>query len=172
MATLATWFDRILTPGARPQEAPGGVRVHAAIPGSGDLGANPYRVRPYPNEDVYFWVKRIDNSRVLRQSDPQARQACWRMVSIACLVLFLLAGAMLPKVHGRLAGYQIDAMAREREQLNSERQVLEAEEARLLSPARLEELARIQQFVDPAPERVIQLPPQADESVAMRVEGR
>lgn len=171
MATLATWFDRFLAPVARPQDASAGDRSRAGGYSEPAAG-NPYRVRSYPNEDVYFWVKRIDNSRVLRQSDPQARQACWRMVSIACLALFLLGGVMLPKVYGVLAGYQIDSMAREREQLNNERQLLEADEARLLNPARLEELARIQQFVDPSPEKVIQLSPHAGEAVAMRAEGR
>jgi cell division protein FtsL len=175
MASLATWFDRILGPETRPQAARGGGggAGHAVAVGAGEPGGeNPYRVRAFPNDDVYFYVKRIDNSRVLRQSDPRARQMCVRMVCITCLVLFFLAGALLPKVYGTLAGYRIDAMARERERLNSERRLLELEEARLLSPARLEELARIQRFVDPAPEKIIQLPPQADEAVALRAEGR
>jgi hypothetical protein len=38
---------------------------------------------------------------------------------------------------------------------------LELEEAALLNPARLEELARIQQFVDPPAARVIYLDPKA-----------
>jgi hypothetical protein len=35
------------------------------------------RVRAFANEDIYFFVKRIDNSRVVRQADPMARGICW-----------------------------------------------------------------------------------------------
>ena len=175
MATLATWYDRILGGGPHPREAGagdhGGGRVRTAA-GVDEPGGNPYRVRDYPNEDVLFWIKRIDNSRVLRQSNPQARQACWRIVSAACLALFLFVGVLLPKAYGVLAGYQIDTLERERDRLLIDQQTLEAEEAKLLSPQRLEELARIQEFVDPPPDKVIHLSPQADQSLALRVDGR
>ncbi|MGH9673179.1 MAG: hypothetical protein ACRD44_08355, partial [Bryobacteraceae bacterium] len=109
---------------------------------------------------------------VLRQSNPLARRACWRIVGAACLALLFSVSVLLPKAYGVLAGYQIDALEREREQLMTDQQTLEAEEARMLSPERLEELARIQEFVDPSPEKVIHLSTQGDESVALRADGR
>ena len=52
-----------------------------------------------------------------------------------------------------MAGYKIEALRQERQRLELDRAALELAEAKLLSPARLEQLARMQRFVDPAPER-------------------
>ncbi|MGH9671714.1 MAG: hypothetical protein ACRD44_00910, partial [Bryobacteraceae bacterium] len=61
---MATWYDRVLGGGSRAQESgaggESGGRVAAA---DGEPGSHPYRVRTYPNEDVFLFVKRIDNSR-------------------------------------------------------------------------------------------------------------
>ena len=51
-----------------------------------------------------------------------------------------------------MAGYRLEALHQEKQRLELDRSALELEEAKLLSPARLEELARMQRFVDPAPE--------------------
>ena len=48
----------------------------------------------------------------------------------------------------------------------AERASLDLEEARLLSPEKLEELAASQEFIDPAPDQVVYLPPPADGSLA------
>jgi cell division protein FtsL len=51
----------------------------------------------------------------------------------------------------------MEALRQERQRLELDRAALELEETKLLSPARLERLARIQRFVDPAPEAVVYL---------------
>ena len=56
-----------------------------------------------------------------------------------------------------MAGYKMEALRQERQRLELDRASLELEETKLLSPARLEELARMQRFVDPAPEAVVYL---------------
>jgi len=173
MATLATWYDRVLGGGSRTREAGAGGDSGGRVTTAADEpGSHPYRVRAYPNEDVFLFLKRIDNSRVLRQSNPLARRAYWRIVGAACLALLLSVSVLLPRAYGVLAGYQIHGLERERDQLMIDQQTLEAEEARMLSPERLEELARIQEFVDPPPEKVFHLSTQADESVALRADGR
>ena len=56
-----------------------------------------------------------------------------------------------------MAGYRLEALHQEKQRLELDRSALELQETKLLSPARLEELARIQRFVDPAPENVVYL---------------
>jgi len=158
MATLATWYDRIFHARTMPQATDSAVRG-----GTDDL----YRLRAIPNEDIYFWVKPVDNSGVMAQADPQSVGACWRFIGASLLAVLLLVGMLVPAAYNLLAGYQVHTLERQREKLLRERAELELEEAQLLSPERLAELARIQQFVDPAPASVVQLSPQADGSLAM-----
>jgi hypothetical protein len=114
-------------------------------------------LRAIANEDIFFFVKDIDNSRVVRESDPQARTACWKLILSAGAAAVLLIGVLLPSAYGLLAGYQIQSLRAGQQRLTTERSALELEEAKLLSPARLEELARIQSFVDPGPQKVVYL---------------
>jgi hypothetical protein len=163
MATLATYFrkddaviyyEEALTP-PRPRRT--------AQP------ADPYRLRALPNEDVYFFCKRIDNSRILKQKDPRAARECWSAIGAFAVLAILLAGALAPSVWGTFAGYQLQALKQERQRLIDERSTLEVAEASLLSPARLERLARAQRLLEPVAGQVIHLEPSADGSMAMNL---
>ena len=66
MATLANFFGWIV--GSKAFE---NASTHAAT-----AAADPYVLRAIPNEDIYFFVKDINNARVVRASDPQSRTAC------------------------------------------------------------------------------------------------
>ena len=77
---------------------------------------------------------------------PQARASCWKLIASAGAAAVLLIGILLPSAYGLLAGYQIQSLKQEQSRLMTERSALELEEAKLLSPARLEELARSQSF--------------------------
>ena len=114
-------------------------------------------VRAFPNEDIYFFVKRIDNSRVVREADPQARKACWQLIGSLAVAVVLLILVLMPSAYGLLFGYQVQSLRQERQRLVTEQASLEVQESRLVSPARMEELAREQQFVDPAPQKVVYL---------------
>ncbi|HEV2202521.1 MAG TPA: hypothetical protein VGR73_22110 [Bryobacteraceae bacterium] len=124
-------------------------------------------VRSFANEDIYFHVKRIDNSRVVRQADPKARGVCWKMIGSVAAAALLLIGVLLPSAYGLLAGYQIQALKEESKRLSNEQASLELEEAALLSPARMEQLAREQQFTDPEPQKVVYLDSTHGAAVAM-----
>lgn len=150
MATLATFISRIFSPAA-DREVPAAHSLEAPE----DL----YLVRAFPNEDVFFMVKPIDNSRVVREADPVAPKRCWKMIAAGGAAVALLVLLLVPSAYNRLTGYQIQSLLAEREKLLQERGLLEVEEARLLSPERLEELARAQELIDPAPGSVIYLPP-------------
>jgi hypothetical protein len=121
------------------------------------LEENRFQIPQFPNEDVYLYVKHIDNSRVLREADPAARKACWRLIGSSFAFAVLVIGLLLPSVNRLMAGYKMEALRQERQHLELDRASLELAETKLLSPARLEELARIQRFVDPAPEAVVYL---------------
>ncbi len=147
MATLATVCSRIFT----------GETVRSATSSGVHRAARAVSVRAFANEDIYFFVKRIDNSRVVRQTDPQAGGVCWKMIGSVGAAALLLIGVLLPSAYGLLAGYQIQSLRGEAQRLASEQASLELQEAKLVSPARMEQLARQQQFIDPEPEKVVHL---------------
>jgi hypothetical protein len=157
MATLATLYNRIL--GAKAYES--------AYSATSRAVEDPYALRVIANEDIYFFVKDINNARVVRESDPRARTNCWKLIGTAGATAVLLIGVLLPSAYGLLAGYQVESLKQEQSHLTAERNSLELEEARLLSPARLEELARNQAFVDPGPHTVVYLDGKG--SIAMNV---
>ena len=70
MATLATYFRRPEMMVYAETQAP----THAAAV---RVEASPYVLRSLPYEDVFFFSKKIDNSRVVKEADPRARGACW-----------------------------------------------------------------------------------------------
>ncbi len=157
MATMAHIFNRLWM--RQDAESDAADRANAR--------SGACRLRPLPNEDVYFFVKRIDNSRVIREADPAASRVCWRTIAVACAAAVIVIGILLPHAWGVIAGYQIQSLKAEEQRLKSEFSVVQAEEARLLRPERLEELARQQRFVEPTPDRVHYLPAQADGTVAL-----
>ena len=91
MATLATVCSRLfIKEAARSASAP---RPKAIAP-----------LRAFANEDICFFVKRIDNSRVVRQIDPQSRGVCWKTIGTVGAAALLLIGVLLPNAYGLLAG--------------------------------------------------------------------
>jgi hypothetical protein len=145
MATLADVWSRMFAQGLeRAAEAARG-------------GDSSVRLRAFANEDILFYVKRIDNSRVVRAADPAARGRCWKLISSVVGAAVLLIGVLLPSAYGLMAGYQIQSLRREAQHLATDQSSLELREAQLLSPQRMQELARQQQFADPAPARVLYL---------------
>jgi len=126
---------------------------------------SPYALRALPNEDVFFYSKTIDNSRVVREAGPRSRTE-WSAIGAACLVAALLVSMLVPSVGSIMAGYKLQALKQEHQRLLDEQSVLELAEARLLNPARLEQLAKDQQLVAPAPGQVIHLDPKNSGSLA------
>jgi hypothetical protein len=125
-----------------------------------------FKLRSLPNEDVYFFVKRIDNSRVVKQADPRTRARDWKVIGGASFAAAALIGVLLPSAYGLLAGYQLNQLQQEHQRLMTERARLELEEAKLVSAERLQQLAAMQEFVDPAPEKTVYLP-RSDNALAL-----
>ena len=121
-----------------------------------------------PMKTFIFYVKRIDNSRVVRQTDPQAGGVCWKMIGSVAAAAVLLIGVLLPSAYGLLAGYQIQSLrGKSPSGWPTSRRRWSCRKRSLLSPARMEELAREQQFIDPEPEKVVYLDSTHGAAVAM-----
>jgi hypothetical protein len=151
--TVATLVERLFGPSLEREQKASPVDASVRVPA-------------FANEDIYFHVKRIDNSGVVRQSDPKARGTCWKLIGSVGAAVLLLIGVLLPSAYGLLAGYQIQALRQESQKLENEQASLELQEVQLLSPARMEELARMQQFIDPPSQKVVYLESKAG-SLAM-----
>ena len=119
--------------------------------------ADAFLLRPLPNDGIYFYSKKIDNSRIIRQADPEARGECWSAVGAAAVLLMLGASIIAPHVGSVLAGYKLEALKQERQSLINQKRDLEVKEAGLLSPARLNDLARVRSLGSPGSEQVIHL---------------
>jgi hypothetical protein len=156
MATLATFFKRS---DAVAVSADRTTRVRAQ--------SDPFRLRALPNDDVYFYSKRIDNSRVVRQADPAARGECWSAVGAAGILLMLGASIIAPHVASVLAGYKLESLKAERQTLIDQKRELDVREAGMLSPERLNDLAKARNLTSPAADQIIHLDnPSADGTFA------
>jgi hypothetical protein len=159
MATLPAFSFRRTEPPARSESAGRPAPLRAA--------RDQFLLRPLPYEDVFFYCKKIDNSRLVREADPQARGACWSAIGAACVAVLLLAVLLAPSVAGTFAGYRLESLRAEERRLLTEQRVLDLQEAGLLRPDRLEKLAKRQNLVTPASGQVVHLEGKGDAAVAM-----
>ena len=143
MASFATFVNRFVGVGELA-DAPPAVWTRAESP----------RLRPIANEDVYLFVKRIDNSTVERAIDPAARRARSHSVLVGFAAAVLVIAGLVPVAYNTLAGFTLQNLRQDQEQLKQQRTALEASEASLLSYDRLEKLAVSLGMVDPVPQQV------------------
>jgi hypothetical protein len=157
MATLATQFGKFF---AREDEHADAAFVPART------SEAETRVRPFANEDIYFFVKHINNGTIIRQADPAAERASWSMIGAAAAAAVVAIVMLMPKGYGVLAGYEIQALRQEHTRLAADRARLEVQEAALMSPERMAVLAKQQQYVDPPSDHVVYLETASDTQVA------
>jgi hypothetical protein len=164
MATLATHIrDTSARRSSHLTRSEGGYANTAAV----ETQADPCLLRALPNDAIYFYSKKIDNSRIVRQADPEARGECWSAVGAAAVLLMLGASIIAPHVGSVLAGYKLETLKQERQSLIDQKRDLEVKEAGLLSPERLNGLARVRSLGSPAADQVIHLDtPSVDGSFA------
>lgn len=159
MATLPAFLTRT--------ETPARIAVPAVRLDSARAERDPFQLRALPHEDVFFYCKKIDNSRLVREADPRAGSACWKVIGAAGLVLALFTGVLAPRVANTVAGYKLEALRVEAQTLADERRTLELEEAQRLSPERLDKLAQGQNLVTPTASQVVHLENKGEGKVAM-----
>jgi hypothetical protein len=135
--------------------------IPAAAPLGPQPARDPFQLRALPFEDVYFRPKKMDNSKLIREADPRAGGACWKVIGAACVTL------LSPSVANTVAGYKLESLRTEAQKLADERRGLELQEAQLLSPDRLDRLARGRHLVTPSASQVVRLDNPGDSKVAM-----
>jgi hypothetical protein len=167
MGTLATLFKRTeFIPVADEPAAQGRSRHQAVRQLAAPQHRDDFELRALPNDDVYFYCKRIDNSRLVRQADPAAKGQCWSAIGATCAVAALFGAMMAPKAATVLAGYKVQELKQERAGLIEERRALEVEEARILSPSNMGELAVRQKLTSPRSGQIVHLQPRGEGAVA------
>jgi hypothetical protein len=160
MATLPAFLKKNEAPAASPLGADAATRRMRAV-------RDPFQLRALPHEHLFLYNKRIDNSRLVREADPKSRGACWSAIGAACVLGVLLTSAFAPSVATTIAGYKLESLRLEERRLVEERRTLDLQEAQLLSPARLDQLARENNLVAPAPGQVTNLEGKPQGAVAM-----
>jgi Cell division protein FtsL len=143
MASLATYVKGFV-----------GIAELADVPAAVWTQAESPRLRPIPNEDVYLFVKRIDNSMVVRAADPAARRTRSRTVATGFIAALLIISGLVPAAYNTMAGFTINDLRQEQERLKQQEAQLDMSEAKLLNYARLEQLAKSLKMVEPVPQQV------------------
>ena len=107
----------------------------------------------------FYFQKTIDNSRLVKISDPQRRREI-RMFS-ACVAMLFLMMMVYAWQHFRSIeyGYRIEAQKAERDRLVEMNRTLKLEAASLRDPSRIDALARQMGLESPEPGQVIQMNP-------------
>ncbi|HEY6306126.1 MAG TPA: cell division protein FtsL [Candidatus Angelobacter sp.] len=105
----------------------------------------------------FYFHKTIDNSRVVKVSDPQRRREI-RMLSASVAALFLVV-MFYTWQHFRAVeyGYRIEAQRSERDRLADLNRALKLEEASLRDPGRIDLLAQQMGLKAPDPGQVVRL---------------
>ncbi len=143
MATLGTIVNRFV-----------GVRDFAqAAPTVWTRTESP-RLRPLANEDVYLYVKRIDNSTVMRAADPTARRVRSRTVATGFIAAMLVIAGLVPAAYNTMAGFTLQNLRAEQLHLKQQEAGLDLAEAKLLNYDRLEKLATSLKMVEPTPQQI------------------
>jgi hypothetical protein len=164
MATLPTFVTRSeVRSSAQTRED----RASSQVRGKLRIEPDPFLLRPLPGEDIFFFTKRIDNARVVRQPDPRSRGAAWSAAGVMCLLAALLTGSIAPRMANLFAGYRVEALRQEQQRLIDETMVLDVEQAKLLRLDRLHDLARRRNLFPPKAGQTFDLEPKGDGSMAV-----
>ncbi len=112
--------------------------------------------RPLPMEDLCFFVKPIDNSRLVRVVDPHSRRECLGLaagLSAVFVLALLLIGPRLALLH---TGYRLEDLKKENEALVETGRQLQVKEATLRDPQRIYSIAHGKLgLAAPRPEQVV-----------------
>jgi len=144
MATLAWLFEKKAS-------------RSASEPARGRKVQDQYYLRPMPNEDIHVFVKKIDNTRVVREQDPQANASAWKTISMTCLAALIVVGMIVPIANSYLAGYAVTEMEKQNSQMKAQLARLSVRESELTSVEALARAAKNQTFLDPSPETMVVL---------------
>jgi cell division protein FtsL len=118
--------------------------------------SQPISVRGYPAEVCFS--KAIDNSRLVREADPDRKRECYSLLLTGVLVFAAILGIAREHFECVKANYRIQALRKESATLVELNRQLRLEKAALDDPQRIDALAR-QDFgmAPPSPQQVIRV---------------
>jgi hypothetical protein len=153
MAALANIYTKVM------EKRPKGMAGLRGTPPPPNVGAFPEfaPLRAFANEDICFYVKHIDNSRVVRAADPCAGRQAWKMIGGVGIASVGVIGMLLAGAYGLLAGYRIQDLQKEHARLEAERSELDVQSLNAMPPARMEKLAKEQFVTDPSLQKLVYL---------------
>ena len=161
MATLATYFRQPAAIFRGRSDQP----IKQAVAAVED--ADPFALTGLPNDDVYLYCKRIDNSRLVRQADTHVKSE-FSAIAGVCGAALLIGGMMIaPGVAGIMDSYKIQELKREQAQLRIELRKVDVAEERMLNAPALDAIAPEHHLVRPGADQLIRLQPKNDHSFAM-----
>lgn len=143
MATLGTFVNRFV-----------GVREFVDAPSAVWTRTESPRLRPLANEDVYLFVKRIDNGSVVRVVDPAARRARSNTMLTGFIAAMLVIAGLVPTAYNIMSGFTLQHLSSDQSRLQEDFDRLNASEAVLLSPEHLRTLAKQRHMAEPLPQQV------------------
>ena len=97
--------------------------------------------RPLPLEGLCFFVKPIDNSRLVRVVDPHSRKECLGLVLTVAALFVLALGYVVPYLSLLRTGYRIEDLKKEYEAMSESNRQLQVKEAVLKDPQRIYSIA-------------------------------
>jgi cell division protein FtsL len=107
-----------------------------------------------PTPEMFF-AKHIDNSRLVKEDDPERRREV-RSFTIAMIVFFLLTMVYVWQHFSAIeVGYRVEAQKTQVEQLQEKNRQLELTEAQLSDPERIDRIAKQLGMESPQPGQVV-----------------
>lgn len=117
------------------------------------LSRRPASSRPLPMENVYFHVKKLDNSNLRRRPDPRDKVVWSRLVVGGLLSLVMMVLTFAPRPLLRQSGYRIEKLSEKHQTLVEIQDQLRVRQARLSDLRRVADLAERQGLEQTPPER-------------------
>lgn len=106
---------------------------------------------------IFYTVKRIDNSRLRREVNPEQRRECFVLLGLTVVVfvfVFMFAWQHFQCVR---FGYQIEQLKTQQADLEEWNHQLRLEQASLSDPQRIDTLARHSGLASPSPDQIIRV---------------
>jgi len=174
LATAAEWDDAVVSAGpvevasvprrrgsdawtrTEPRRASGGFVYDGARAGRATragLSRRSASSRPLPMEDVYFYIKKFNNTNLGRRPDPADRATWLRFVGVGILGLLMMITTFAPRPLLRHSGYRLEKLNEKYQALAEIQDQLRVRQARLSDLRRVADLAGRQGLEQTPPER-------------------
>ena len=110
-------------------------------------------VAALPMEDICFYVKEIDNSRLRRKVDPADKRMMGRLIVLGIIVVVFCLTSFGPVAAKRQSGYRLQSLNNQYQKLRMVNSQLKDHQAKLSNVQRVQKLAKARGLAAAPPER-------------------